>query len=184
MKSNYAKAIVTVLLTGLLLLLLTACQQSMKSSLEQFPAQSNAQTNASPASESECLNSPPRWRGRQRRQNYGQYSRLYNPSTVETLQGQVIQVDTVTPRWGMSTGVHLQLRTEEGNVEISLGPTWYFEDQNFIIQQGNKITLTGSRVEVDSQPAVIAAAVTKADVTLKLRDQAGIPIWRNWGGCP
>lgn len=184
MKSTYAKAIVTVLLTGLLLLLLTACQQSMESSFEQFPAQSNAQTNASPTSESECLNSPPKWRGRHRRQNYGQYSRLYNPSTVETIQGQVIQVDTVTPRWGMSTGVHLQLRADEGNVEIRLGPTWYFEEQNFIVQKGDKITLTGSRVEVDNQPAVIAAAVTKADVTLKLRDQEGIPVWSNWGACP
>lgn len=186
MKSNYAKAIVTVLLTGLLLLLLTACQQSMKSDFEQFPAKSIAQPNASPASESESEcpnNSPPRWRGRHRRQNYGQYSRLYNPSTIETIQGQVIQVNTVTPRWGMSTGFHLQLRSDEGNVEIRLGPTWYFEEQNFIIQQGDKITLTGSRVEVDHQPAVIAAEVTKDDMTLKLRDQEGIPIWRNWSSC-
>ncbi|WP_262562622.1 hypothetical protein [Acaryochloris sp. CCMEE 5410] len=84
----------------------------------------------------------------------------------------------------MSTGVHLQLRADEGNVEIRLGPTWYFEEQNFIVQKGDKITLTGSRVEVDNQPAVIAAAVTKADVTLKLRDQEGIPVWSNWGACP
>jgi hypothetical protein len=41
---------------------------------------------------------------------------------VQTIQGEVIAVERVTPVKGMSHGVHLMLKTEKETVSVHLGP--------------------------------------------------------------
>ncbi len=108
------------------------------------------------------------------------YSRMYNPQTVETLAGEVVSVDKVTPQKGMSQGVHLLLKTDKESVPVHLGPDWFLENQETVLQPGDKIEVKGSRVEFDGKPAIIAAEVKKGNQVLILRDEKGYPAWAGW----
>ena len=110
----------------------------------------------------------------------GDYQRMYNPATVETVSGEVISMDRITPMKGMGAGIHLQLKTDQETISVHLGPAWYIERLDARIEKGNTIEVKGSRVSVAGKPAIIAAEVKKGDALLKLRDDSGIPAWAGW----
>jgi hypothetical protein len=121
-----------------------------------------------------------KWRGSGGWGPGGQYARLYDPKTVETISGEVVKVDQVTPIRGMSGGVHLVVKTDKGDVSVHLGPQWYLENQDVKIAPKDMVEVRGSRVTVQGRLAIIAAEVKKGDETLKLRDEAGVPVWSGW----
>ncbi|MBK8429409.1 MAG: hypothetical protein IPL27_27175 [Lewinellaceae bacterium] len=41
------------------------------------------------------------------------YSRLFNASTIEELTGSVVSIEKITPEQGMSTGIHLLVKTKK-----------------------------------------------------------------------
>ncbi|MBF8278514.1 MAG: putative exported protein [Candidatus Brocadiaceae bacterium] len=50
------------------------------------------------------------------------YSRMYDPKTVETISGEVVSVDIITPIKGMCYGVHLMVKTaKEGHQDRTEG---------------------------------------------------------------
>jgi hypothetical protein len=108
------------------------------------------------------------------------YGRLYDVKSVETVSGEVVKIDRITPMPGMSAGVHLVVKTDKGDVSVHLGPQWYLENQDVKIEPKDKVEIKGSRVTIQGQPAVIAAEVKKGDQILKLRDEAGMPMWAGW----
>jgi hypothetical protein len=108
------------------------------------------------------------------------YGRMYDSKTVETVTGEVVNVDRITPMRGMSGGVHLVVKTDKGDVSVHLGPQWYLENQDVKIEPKDKVEIKGSRVTMQGQSVLIAAEVKKGDEVLKLRDDAGIPLWAGW----
>ena len=110
----------------------------------------------------------------------GAYQRTYNPATVETVSGEVISVDQITPMKGMGAGIHLQLKTDKETISVHLGPAWFIDRLDTRVEKGDKIDVKGSRVTVAGKPAIIAAEVKKGDALLKLRDESGVPVWAGW----
>jgi hypothetical protein len=109
-----------------------------------------------------------------------QYGRLYNPKTVESINGEVVSVDTITPLQGMSSGVHLIVKTDKESISVHLGPAWYVQRQDIKIAPGDKVEITGSRITFQGKAAILAADVKKGDEMLKLRDENGYPVWSGW----
>jgi len=109
-----------------------------------------------------------------------QYSKMYNPKTVETITGVVVSVDKITPMKGMSHGVHMILKTDKETIAVHLGPSWYIENQDIKIEQKDKVEVRGSRITFEGKPAIIAAEVQKGNEILKLRDEKGLPVWSGW----
>lgn len=109
------------------------------------------------------------------------YNRMFNPQTVETLSGEVVNVDKFTPGKRGSYGVHFTLKTDKATIPVHMGPGWYMEKQAVTIAAGDKVAVTGSRIMYQGKPAIIAAEVKKGDQVLKLRDAAGIPAWAGQG---
>jgi ribosome-associated protein YbcJ (S4-like RNA binding protein) len=110
----------------------------------------------------------------------GSYQRMYNPATVETVKGEVVAVEKITPMKGMRYGIHLMVKTDKETIPIHLGPAWFIERQDTKIEKGDRIEVTGSRVTVNGKPAIIAAEVKKGGNVLVLRDKAGVPVWSGW----
>jgi len=108
------------------------------------------------------------------------YNRLYDPATVQTLRGEVLKLDKLIPMEGMSDGLDLVLKTKEETIPVHLGPVWYLEHQEFLIESGNRIEVVGSRMSFEGSPALIAAEVKKADKVLSLREENGFPLWSCW----
>ena len=109
-----------------------------------------------------------------------QYGRMYDPKTVETIVGEVIDVEKIAPTKGMSYGVYLTMKTDKETVCVHLGPVWYIENQDIKIEPKDKIEVKGSRITFEGKPTIIAPEVRKGDEILKLRDQNGSPAWSGW----
>jgi hypothetical protein len=120
------------------------------------------------------------WRGSGGWGPGGQYNRMYDPKSVETIIGEVTSVDRITPMKGMSGGVHLNVKTDKETVSVHLGPVWYLENQDVKIETKDKVEVKGSRATIAGKPAIIAAEVKKGDELLKLRDDSGFPVWSGW----
>jgi hypothetical protein len=121
-----------------------------------------------------------RWRGSGGWGGGTAYNRMYNPQTIETIEGEVISIDRITPMGGMSNGVHLLVRSGKETISVHLGPQWYLENQDIEIKPKDKVKITGSRITFSGKPAIVASQVTKGDTILTLRDKNGFPLW---SGC-
>lgn len=120
------------------------------------------------------------WRGSGGWGMGGSYNRLYNPATVETVAGEVLGIEKVTPRKGMYYAIQIVVKTDQESIPVHLGPGWYIERLDTKIAKGDQVEVKGSRVTIAGKPVVIAAEVKKGDETLKLRDDNGIPAWAGW----
>lgn len=124
------------------------------------------------------------WRGWKGSGGWGsksQYQRMYNAETVVSIKGVVESIEQITPRKGMSQGIHLKVKTASETLSVHLGPSWFIERQDMTIEKGDSIEVTGSRISSNSAPAVIAAEVKKGETALKLRDEKGYPVWAGTG---
>lgn len=108
------------------------------------------------------------------------YSRMYNLNTLDTISGEVMSVEKITPEKGMAYGVHLMVRTHKEAISVHLGPGWYIENQDINIKTRDKIEVKGSRVSFEGKPAIIAAEITTENGTMQLRNKNGIPVWSGW----
>jgi hypothetical protein len=108
------------------------------------------------------------------------YGKMYNPKTVETISGEVVSVDKITPIKGMSYGVHMTVKTDKETISVHMGPGWFIENQDIKIEPKDKVEVKGSRITFEGKPAIIAAEVKKADNILILRDKNGFPAWSGW----
>ena len=104
-------------------------------------------------------------------------ARIFDPTTVETLVGTAVRIDTVGARRGLEGGVHVQLRTGAETIPVHLGPTWYLARRATRLATGARLTVRGSRVSFAGKPAIIAATLQTGTTQLTLRDSVGVPAW-------
>lgn len=109
-----------------------------------------------------------------------QYGRKYDPKTVETINGEVVSLDKITPKECQSYGVHMMLKTDKETISVHLGPGWYIENQETQIQPKDKVEVKGSRITYDGKPVIIAVEIKRQDEVLVLRDENGFPAWSGW----
>jgi hypothetical protein len=105
------------------------------------------------------------------------YGRLFDPSTVETVRGEVMAVELINPRKGMVCGVCLTLRTAEGSLFAHLGPEQHISRQEMRIETQDTVEVTGSRIVFKGQPVIIAIEVRWGGRVFLLRDARGVPLW-------
>ncbi len=105
-------------------------------------------------------------------------ARMYNPATVETLAGEVVQVNVRTSRRTGAPGMmSLLLKTEKETIDVHLGPSWFIDQQNFKLAAGDRVELKGSRITRPGRTFIVAGEVRKGNQILKLRDEQGNPLW-------
>jgi hypothetical protein len=109
-----------------------------------------------------------------------QYGKMFDPKTVETLTGEIVKIEKISPVKGMSTGLHVMLKTDKETISVHLGPEWYFENQDVNLSINDKVEIKGSRITFQGNPAIIAAELKKGEEVLKIRDENGYPAWSGW----
>ena len=102
----------------------------------------------------------------------------YDPQTVETVAGEVISVDKVAYAARGYYGIHLVLKTHDGEILVYLGPSWFLDRQTLKLAPRDVIEVTGSRVIDKDKPALIAAQIKRGNESLRLRSAEGLPLWR------
>ncbi len=186
MKINLAhKTIKNAAAIGIVLLAISSTPVLAQTTCSEFTTESNFAPCWSTSTDSQTIQSCSQWmaqgwRGSRGWGHHSQYGRMYNPNNITTVSGEVISVETFTPRGRMSGGMHLQLKTDAETLDVHLGPAWYLQNQDIQIQPEDKLEITGSKVDFAGQPAIMAASVKKGDNTLILRDDSGFPVWHGW----
>lgn len=109
------------------------------------------------------------------------YQQIFVNSGQESVVGQVISIDTLTPMRGMSTGIAVKLKTDREDVEVQLGPSWYILFQDMALQVNDKnIEVRGYRTMMNGKPVIMASKLVRRDKVLLLRDDDGVPYWCGW----
>ncbi len=103
--------------------------------------------------------------------------RLYQPSTVTTVQGTVKEVKTFVGGSHGLNGTVLKLKSAAGTFEVRLGPCAYVMGHGFMFVKGDRIEVTGSKLTLRGHAVIIAREVKKGGKTLTLRDEQGRPAW-------
>jgi hypothetical protein len=106
-----------------------------------------------------------------------QYNKMYDINTVETITGEVLEVNKITPMKGMSNGIHLLVKTGKETISVHLGPSWFMDKQKVKINPKDKVSVIGSRITYQGNPAVIASEIKKGNETIIFRDKNGYPVW-------
>lgn len=109
------------------------------------------------------------------------YGKLFDPTSLVTLRGEVLSVERFTPLRQMGYGLLVVLETATETIDVHVGPGWFVAEQDFEISPGDKITVRGSRILFEEKPAVIATEVRSGERVLKLRLDSGQPIWSEDG---
>jgi hypothetical protein len=108
--------------------------------------------------------------------------RMYNPKTVEKLDGEIASLEKVTAgKMDIPARVLLKLKTAKETVTIYLGPEWYLEKQNLKLSPGDYIQVCGSRIMMDDKPVILPNEVTKGSQVVQFWDDQGSPRWRGQG---
>jgi hypothetical protein len=102
----------------------------------------------------------------------------YDPAKEETFTATIVEVRQATceqrPKFA---GTHLLVKTEEGELEVMLGPAEFVEKQGFAMTAGDKIEITGVKTKMAGEPAFLAREIKKGDAVLTLREKTGRPKW-------
>jgi hypothetical protein len=101
----------------------------------------------------------------------------YDRTTETTTTGTILTVVGATGPDGV-VGVHLDLKTDRGIVDVHVAPALFIGENNFWLQAQDEVVITGSRVFHDGEPALWARSIKKGAKTLTLRNESGTPLWK------
>lgn len=104
----------------------------------------------------------------------------YDPATEVTVQGTIQEVKLLTMPGGQG-GTHLVLATNDGMLEVLLGPTAFLKQIGLDPGKGDRIEVTGSKMKYDGADALIAREVKVGDKSITLRNAQGVPAWSGGG---
>ena len=106
------------------------------------------------------------------------YCSVFDPNTIQTFEAEVIQVDLFAPMAEMSEGIEVVVKSEGESINVHLGPSWYLSYQDFDLNKGDQVEVTGSWIETGGMPVVIATQIKTDEWTLSLRNEKeGCPVW-------
>ena len=109
------------------------------------------------------------------------YDQAFIVSNQETVVGQIMSIDTVTPFRDMGSGIMFVLKTEREDINVHLGPAWFILYQDMSLQVNDKnIEVRGCRTMIGGKPVIMASTLVRRDRVLLLRDKDGIPYWCAW----
>ena len=96
---------------------------------------------------------------------------------AERVVAGTIKTLVALPAADGSVGVHFDLRTAEGMVDVHVAPAMFIGQENFWFYAGEAVVITGFTLPGDDEGPVWAKAVKKGSTVLVLRREDGTPRW-------
>ncbi len=101
----------------------------------------------------------------------------YDVATETTLKGTVEEIKEFDCPVSGTVGTHLELRTSDGLVEVHLAPAAFLKDFGIVINQGDKVEVIGSKVQLNGTATILARQVTSNSGIYTFRNPQGRPLW-------
>jgi hypothetical protein len=102
----------------------------------------------------------------------------YNPAEETTIAGTILHVVSLQAPDGY--GVHFDLKTATGLVNVHVSPAAYIGEKNFWFFADEEIEITGVKVFLDGNKSFLVRTIVKtADgKKLNVRTADGTPLWK------
>ena len=94
---------------------------------------------------------------------------MYNPGTVQTVTGQILQITRNQLPGDSQQVTYLSLKTPAETLSVRTAPQKILSDSGVNLQPGMQVSVTGSRVTYQNKPMLIASSITAGNRTLSLR---------------
>lgn len=101
----------------------------------------------------------------------------YNAAAEVTLTGEVQETREFFCPLSDEQGMHLVLRTGQGDVLVHVGPARFLRSQEIRISPHDQVSVIGNRVNYQGQDAFLVREITRGNEVMILRDQQGRPVW-------
>jgi hypothetical protein len=99
----------------------------------------------------------------------------YDRTAERAISGTIKSVGSF-PAVDGSVGVHIDLKTADGLLDIRVGPAAFIGQNNFWFFADDPIVVIGAK-EPQSDGTILAKAIQKGSHVLVLRTDAGVPKW-------
>lgn len=112
--------------------------------------------------------------------NPGSYMNITYDISLETVVfGTVFSVNVGAYTPGTYPGYQLTVTLEDGStLNVMLAPYWYLSNQDFSIEEGTPVTLTGIISTLENGTEIFITRILSYDGTeVLLRNDLGIPLW-------
>ncbi|HEU4951874.1 MAG TPA: hypothetical protein VFT46_07965 [Holophagaceae bacterium] len=97
-------------------------------------------------------------------------------SALTSFDGTIAEL---TPMMGRGMGLKVTLDTKDGTRVVHLGPSAWLESKGLKLAKGDAVTVKARQMAAGGE--WIAHEVTKGEIRVQLRDDAGRPLWRSRG---
>ncbi|MBM4166156.1 MAG: hypothetical protein FJ218_04450 [Ignavibacteria bacterium] len=108
------------------------------------------------------------------------FHHLFDRNTVRNFSGVVTKIKYQSPLKGMSSGILVNVKNDNEELNVWLGPAWYLDHQDEKVTVKEKLEFRGSKIMLNEQPVMLASEVHKGSATLYLHDEHGYPTWCGW----
>lgn len=104
----------------------------------------------------------------------------YDPAKEIMIEGTVADLATIDCPKGQK-GLYLKFETQDGNLDVHVGPISWLESLEFKIKKGEKLEITGAMGPCGGKQVLKPRTITRGNVTITMRDSTGDPLWsRTW----
>jgi DNA/RNA endonuclease YhcR with UshA esterase domain len=100
----------------------------------------------------------------------------YNVAAEITVKGTVQDVKP-----GPQQGMHVLLGTNDGTLEMALGPSWYQTEKKYVIAKGDELEVVGVKTKMNDRDVMLVREIRKGSETMTFRDAKGFPMWAGRG---
>lgn len=74
-------------------------------------------------------------------------------------------------------GVFVTVKSDTQTFELQVGPKWFVDDLTWTFTKGDKLDITGWKVEKEGTSAVVVRKINRGEWSLEPRDDKGAPNW-------
>jgi DNA/RNA endonuclease YhcR with UshA esterase domain len=102
----------------------------------------------------------------------------YNPATEAVFKGTVQDVSERECPVSGGMGSHVILKLDDGGtIEVHLAATKFVQMYELVFAKGDRIEVTGSKVEFEGVSTIFAREVKRGNDVFVFRDKDGKPVW-------
>lgn len=94
-----------------------------------------------------------------------------------TLDGEILGVDKRSPDAHLAQSVVLRVRTESGQVDMLLAPSWVLDEKGLTFAPKERVQVRGKRRVKAGQSVFEVQTLKRGADVVELRDEAGKPLW-------
>lgn len=106
------------------------------------------------------------------------YKGEFDAKNVESVSGEVEEVLRIQyPDKDCYLIAIISTSGNGGRMALNLGPTWFLEEKDFTVNEGDEIQVKGAKMRTNGRYLLVVTELTMDGKTLNIRDKEGSPLW-------